>query len=85
MFSIMWFKWGWILLSVCFSLIVCHKALQWMEDRGWIYYLKKKATSGTTASAFLELHSLIEPNKKHVLKIEREEYEEQDGEGASDL
>jgi hypothetical protein len=37
------------------------------------------------ASAWLELHQLVEPGKQHVLEIQREEYkEEEEGEGGPD-
>jgi len=85
MFSILWLKWVLIIFGICVSLLACHNLLLWMEDRGWIYYHKKKASPGTAASAWLQLQSLVEPSKKHVLQVEREEYEEQDGEAGSDL
>ena len=47
------------------------------EDRGWIYYRKKSGRPGTAASAFLEIQSMMEPSKKHVLDVMRED-EEQD-------
>jgi hypothetical protein len=50
-----------------------------MELRGWIYYHKKKASPGSAANAFLELQSFMEPSKKHVIQVQREEREEDDG------
>ena len=80
MFIVLWLKWPLILLGICAILFTCHKIFLWMEERGWIYYHKRKASPGTAASAWLELHSMIEPGKKHVLKVEREEHEEDDAE-----
>jgi hypothetical protein len=50
-----------------------------MEQRGWIYYHKKQGSPGTAAQAWLELQSFIEPSKKHVIQVQREEREEDDG------
>ncbi len=85
MFAPTWLKWPFIVLCVGALLFAGHKFLLWMEDRGWIYYLKKKASPGTAGSAWLELQSMIEPATKHVLKVEREEHKEEDGEGGPDL
>ena len=42
------------------------------ETRGWIYYRKKQGTSSRLGSAFLEVQSLLEPDKRHVAEIRRE-------------
>jgi hypothetical protein len=44
-----------------------------MEDRGWIYYRKKRGSSGTLGSAFLEVQSILEPGKRYVLEEKRKE------------
>ena len=79
MISILWLKWSLIIIGVFLALFVLHKLLLWMEDRGWIYYHKKKASPGTAANAWLELQSMMEPGKKHVLEIKSEEHKEDDG------
>jgi hypothetical protein len=85
MVSVLWLKWPLILLGIGVLLFACHKFLSWMEGRGWIYYHKKKASPGTAASAWLELQSMVEPGTKHVLRVEREERQEDDGEGGPDI
>lgn len=42
------------------------------EARGWIYYRKKRGTSSRLGSAFLEVQSILEPEKRHVAEIRRE-------------
>jgi hypothetical protein len=71
--------WLLILIGICVGLFALHKLGLWIESRGWIYYHKKKASPGTAASAWLEMQSLIEPGKKHVIQVQREEHEEDDG------
>lgn len=52
-----------------------------MEERGWLYYRHKRGSSGSLGSAFLEVQALLEPGKRHVLEVVREEDEEQDPSG----
>ena len=82
MFSILWLKWLFIIVGGCGALLACHKVLLWMEERGWIYYHKKKPKPGTVANAWLELQSFIEPSRKHVVQVVQEEREEPDVETA---
>ena len=59
-----------------------HRLALWMEARGWIYYKHKHGSSGSLGAAFLEVQSLLEPSKKHVLEIsQRDESEEDDAGG----
>ena len=67
------------IILVC--LYALHRFLLYSESRGWIYYCKKQSSPGTAANAFLELHSMLEPQKKHMLTIQKEERKEEDGEG----
>ena len=47
---------------------VLHSVAQWAEDRGWIYYRKKRGSSGTLSAAALEVQSLFEPSQRYVLE-----------------
>jgi len=49
--------------------------------KAWIYYKNRKASPGTRANAALEIQSLLEPEKKHILKIQQEQHVEEDNEG----
>ena len=50
-----------------------HLLALWMESRGWIYYLRSQGTSTRMGSAMLEVQQLLEPEKKYVLEMKREE------------
>ena len=50
-----------------------HRLGLWMEARGWIYYRKKRGSSGGLGTAFLEVQSLLEPSARHVLEVKRNE------------
>jgi hypothetical protein len=42
------------------------------EARGWIYYRKKRGTSSRLGSAFLEVQSVLEPDKRHAAEVRKE-------------
>lgn len=68
-------------LAVLVALAVLHHLASWAESRGWIYYRKRRASPGTAAGAFLEMQSLLEPGKKHVVESKRASREEADDSG----
>jgi hypothetical protein len=65
---------------VLVALYLLHRLARWMEDRGWIYYTRKKPDPASLGSAFLELHQIVQPDKKHILTVKRESRVEQKGE-----
>ena len=62
----------WVVVAVG-AIYTLHRLAGWMEARGWIYYQKKRNSSGALGSAFLEIQSMLEPSKRHVLKEQRKE------------
>jgi hypothetical protein len=74
-------KWIFVALAFAAALYALHRLFLWMEFKGWIYYKNRKASPGTRASAALEIQSLLEPEKRHVLKIQQEQHVEQDDAG----
>ncbi|MDY0232101.1 MAG: hypothetical protein RBR88_06430 [Candidatus Saccharicenans sp.] len=51
--------------------------LLFMEGRGWIYYRKKKPNSSALSNACLEVQKLLEPSKKYVVQIKKDEKRDQ--------
>jgi hypothetical protein len=49
-------------------LYVIHRLALWAEERGWIYYSHKRASGGTIGTALLELQTILEPTKRHVVE-----------------
>ena len=60
-----------------FALFLLDKALLKMESRGWIYYRKKAPTRSSLGNAFLEVQSLLEPSKKAMVEVMKEEKKDQ--------
>jgi len=42
------------------------------EERGWIYYRRRRASPGSAASAALEVQKIFEPRTRHVLTVQRD-------------
>lgn len=61
-----------VLLAVAAALYVVHRLALWMEERGWIYYRRRRGTSGALGDAFLEVQSLVDPGQKAVLEARRQ-------------
>jgi hypothetical protein len=62
-------------------LLTIDRLLLAAEARGWIYWRRRKASPGTRAGAILELHALLEPDRRHTAEVLREETHEEDDEG----
>lgn len=57
--------WG---ILVVIGIYGIHRLASWAEDRGWIFYRKKKAGGGTVGNALLELQAFLEPSKRHIIE-----------------
>ena len=68
-------------LGVLASLCSLHRLALWAERRGWIYYRKRRGSSGTLASAALEVQSLMEPSRRYVLQEKRRDRREDQDSG----
>lgn len=57
--------------AVLLALAALHRLLSWAEDRGWIYYRKKRGSHGGlgVASEFLNMY---DPSRKHLQVAARE-------------
>ncbi len=62
-----------IALAIIFSGVLLHLLALWMERKGWIYYKHNKPSSNALGNAFLEVQSILEPNKKHIIEVKKED------------
>lgn len=62
------------------------RLLAWMDERGWITYTGHVPTYRSVGHAFLELQSLVEPQKEYVLELKEDEEQkrEEDDEAGPD-
>ena len=70
------------LAAIAIALYALHRLAVWMESRGWIYYQKKRGSSGSLGSALLRVDEILQPGRRHV--IEAREMEERDGDESAD-
>lgn len=47
-----------------------HRLALWLEDRGQLYYLRKKP--GSIANSAAELQSFLEPQAKYVVRVKED-------------
>ncbi len=59
--------------GIALGLFLLDRLGLWMERQGWIYYRKSRGMTTRAGNAFLELHSMLEPEKKHVIELKQEE------------
>jgi hypothetical protein len=49
----------------------------WLEDRGWLYYRRKKPTS-SPMTAFVAMQQVIEPGVTHVVEVRHHQRSERE-------
>lgn len=65
-----------IALSIV-ALYTLDRLALWMEQRGWIYYRKKRSTT-RLGHAVLEVQAALDPNKRQLLEaVRRDDVDEQ--------
>ena len=75
-----------IAIIIVLCIVIIHLLALWMERKGWIYYWHTQGSSSRVGNAFLEIQSMLESSKKHIVEVRKEEKkeEEQKGEGEAD-
>src|SRR5438093_11815738 len=82
----LWMKGALGALAAAILLLLADQVLLWMERRDWIYWRKNKKTPNRASlgSAALEIQKLLEPEKRYVLELKREEKTLEDDECGPD-
>ncbi len=62
-----------IAAAIISGIVGLHALALWMERKGWIYYKHNKPSRSRLGTAFLEVQSILEPNKKHIIQIKKDE------------
>jgi len=65
-------RWLMVAIGVAGVVYALDRLLLRFEERGWIYYRKRKASSGTLSSAFLSAQSFLDPGAHHAVEARRE-------------
>ncbi len=74
-------RWTLISLAVVFGAFILDRLLLWVEDRGWIYYRKRKPNITSLSTALFQMQAIVQPEKQHIVeqKLEIKEDEDEDG------
>ena len=62
-----------IAIAIILGSLLLHLLALWAERRGWIYYKHTKPSRSALGNAFLEVQSILEPNKKHIIEVKKED------------
>lgn len=57
-------------------LLGLHRLAVWAEERGWVYYRHRRPSRSALGRAFLEVQSMLEPEKRALLEACEEQPEE---------
>lgn len=72
-----WLTWALVAIGIIAILIGLDRLGLWLEDRGWLYYRRKKPTS-SPVSALVAMQQFIEPGVKHVVEVRHKKRSETD-------
>ena len=70
-----------IAVALGVAVYLLNKLLLWMESRGWIYYRRHAPSSSSLGAAALEVQTLVDPSKRHVIEAKQSQKKEQDDSG----
>lgn len=70
--------------AVLAGLYGLHRLALWMEAKGWIFYLHKKASGNALGNAVLNVQQILQPGPEHVLEIRQSRPAEQNDAGGPD-
>jgi hypothetical protein len=73
-------KWLFI-AGLLVALYGLHRLALWLEKKGWIYYMNKKASLNSLGTALLELQQMAQPEKGHLLEAKRKRQVQQECQG----
>ena len=76
-------KW---LIAACIAVAVygLHRLALWMETRGWIFYLRTKASPNALGNAVLGVQQILQPGTAHVLEMRQSRSVQQDDSSGPD-
>lgn len=57
-----------VIVGLVAAALAFDRAMLWAEQHGWVYWRRNKASRSAWGSAMLELQSILEPDKEHVVE-----------------
>jgi hypothetical protein len=62
-----------IAVSIILGGMLLHLLALWLERRGWLYYKHTRPSRTALGNAFLQVQSLLEPDRKHLVELRKDE------------
>ena len=72
-----WGVWPALAIAIVAALFGLDRLGLWLEERGWLYYRRKKPTS-SPMSALVAMQQAIEPGVKHVVEVKHHQRSEKE-------
>src|SRR6516225_3160474 len=72
-----WLVWPALAIGAVAALFGLDRLGLWLEDRGWLYYRRKKPTS-SPMTAFVAMQQVIEPGVTHVVEVRHHQRSERE-------
>ena len=61
-----------IILVFCFGLYLFDRCCLWLEEKGYLFYRKRKPqSSGLIGSALLEMHNIVNPSAQNIIEMKQ--------------
>ena len=75
----------WLILAAAVAgLYGLHRLALWAEQKGWIFYIKRKPSPASLGTAFLEIQQLAQPEKRHIAEARANKKAQQEDQGGPD-
>ena len=74
-----WLVWPALAIAAVAALFGLDRIGLWLEDRGWLYY-RRKRTSSSPMSSWVAMQQIIEPGVRHVVEVKHHQRSEKEKE-----
>jgi hypothetical protein len=74
-----WLEWPALAIAAVAALFGLDRIGLWLEDRGWLYY-RRKRTSSSPMSSWVAMQQIIEPGVRHVVEVKHHQRSEKEKE-----
>jgi len=64
-----WLYYGLIAAGVLLALYAVDRLFLWMEERGWVYYRKRRGSGGASSGLLTTMQQFVEPQVQHVIEM----------------
>lgn len=74
-------EWLKTIVVISIGVFILDRIGLWMENKGWVYWRKKKPTSNGAGNALQEFEAFLRPSVRYVLEEKQKDYKQRDDQG----